>query len=137
MIFTQWLLTTFDDTTCFYVVWTIGQISYAVFTFFPTVGLHTYLATFTVIVSVGGWFNTILLILELRVPPNRVGLTSVIARTFAVGCGVVAPTVTSIPQPFPFVFCSILSAIALVASFFLPPPGLYLPTAVKTGDNSV
>lgn len=137
MIFTQYLLTNFDDMTCFYVVWVLGQLSYMVFTFFPTVGLHTYLATFTVIVSVGGWFNTILLILELRVPPNKVGLTSVIARTFAVGCAIVAPTVATMPEPYPYVFCSCLSAVALLSSFFLPPPGLYLPTAVKTGENSI
>ena len=73
----------------------------------------------------------------MRVPPTKVGLTSVIARTFAVGAAVVAPTVVTWPAPYPYIFCSALSLIAIVSTAFLPPAGLYLPSVVETGKNSV
>ena len=73
----------------------------------------------------------------MRVPPTKVGLTSVIARTFAVGAAVVAPTVVTWDAPYPYIFCSVLSLIAIVSTAFLPPAGLYLPSAVETNKNSV
>ena len=57
IFFSSWLLSVGDDMACFYIVAALGQLSYIVFIFFPTVGIHTYLATFVSIVSIGGWFN--------------------------------------------------------------------------------
>lgn len=133
MFFSQFLLTYFDDMKSFYIVAILGQFSYFIFIFFPSVGIHTYIATFTCICSIGAWFNCILLILELRVPPHKVGLTSVITRTMAVGSSVVAPFVVTLPPPYPYAIMSLISILGITVTFYLPPAGLYLPTTKKTG----
>ena len=73
MFFSQFLLTYLNDMSAYYIVAIIGQVCYMTFIFFPTVGLHTYMATFATVVGTGGWFNVMLLILELRIPPAKVG----------------------------------------------------------------
>ena len=134
MFFSQFLLSYLDDMKSFYIIAVLGQFSYAIFIFYPTVGLHTYIATFACICSIGAWFNTQLLILELRVPPHKVGLTAVITRTVAVGSSVVAPFVVSLPPPYPYIIMSLISVIGITATLYLPPAGLYLPTAKKIGQ---
>ena len=133
MFFSQFLLSYFDDMKSFYMVAALGQVSYFIFIFFPSVGIHTYIATFTCVCSIGAWFNVMLLILELRVPPQKVGLTSVITRTVAVGLSVVAPFMVTLPAPYPYAIMSLLSFLGVTVTLYLPPAGLYLPSTKKTG----
>ena len=121
----------------FYLVAFLGQLSYLIFIFFPTVGIHTYIATFTCVCSIGAWFNVMLLILELRVPPQKVGLTSVITRTVAVGLSATTPFLTTLPAPYPYAIMSLLSMLGITVTFYLPPAGLFLPSTKKTGQHSV
>ena len=66
-------------------------------------------------------------------PPHKVGLTSVITRTMAVGSSVIAPFVVTLPPPYPYAIMSLISILGITATFYLPPAGLYLPTTKKTG----
>ena len=136
MIFSQILMDRLSDMNTFYTVYGIGLVSYLTLIFFPDSGTLAYIANVMTITSVGGWFNSMLLILELRVPPNSVGSVSALVRTMAVGSSVVAPTIANMPAPWPQVCLLSMATFAMLLTFFLPPPGLHLPKAEKTGDTS-
>ena len=135
--FSQVLLGILDDMKSFYFVASLGLISYFTFIFFPFIGIHTYMATFFAITSIGAWFNVMLLILEMRVPPNKIGFTSMITRTVAVGSSVFAPTIVTFPPPYPFLVLSAIYTLGIISTFFLPPAGIYLPKTKQTGEHSV
>ena len=98
MIFSQILVSNLKDMTSFYVSIAVGTTGYLIFLIFPQVGLHTYLATFFAVSSVAAWFNLCYLILELRVPPTKVSITSVFVRTISSFVGVLAPTIAALPS---------------------------------------
>ena len=137
MVISNILMKNFDDMTAFYINMSLGLISYVVLIFFPTQGIHTYTSIFILIGSIGGWVNILFLIIELRVPNNKVGSVTMLCMTIAVGTAMVSPFVSTLPAPVPFAFLLILSLLALLVSFFLPPPGLHLPAAQQTGPHSI
>ena len=137
MFFSGMLLDRMFDMHALYVVYALGVASYAVFIFFPTAGLHTYLANMFAITSITSTFNIQLLILEMRVPPQNVGSVSLLTRTLAVGFGVFSPTIATFPEPWPYICLLSVATIGFVASLFLPEPGHHLPHMRQTGDNSV
>ena len=98
MIYSQVLVSNLKDMTSFYVSIAVGTTGYLIFLIFPQVGLHTYLATFFAVSSVAAWFNLCYLILELRVPPTKVSITSVFVRTISSFVGVLAPTIAALPS---------------------------------------
>jgi len=61
-------MTNLMDLTAFYVCYSCGLFSYLTLIFFPNSHGLTYLANVALVTSIGGWFNTMLLILEMRVP---------------------------------------------------------------------
>lgn len=122
------------DLTAFYVCYSCGLVSYLVLIFFPNCYMLTYCANILLVTSVGGWFNTMLLILEMRVPPQNVGSISALTRTIAVGFSVFAPTIAYLEAPYPYILLMTLATIGLIFTFALPPPGLHLPIVQKTGD---
>ena len=79
----------------------------------------------------GGWLNISMLIIELRVPPTNVGSVTMICMTVAVGSGIIAPTVSRLPEPFPMIVSAGIAFVAFISTFFLPEPGLYLPKNEK------
>ena len=136
MIFSDFLMNRFMDLTAFYIVYACGLTSYLTLIFFPNSAGLTYIANVLLITSVGGWFNTLLLVLELRVPPQRVGTVSALTRTMAVGAAVVAPTVASLEAPWPYITLMSLAGFACLLTLGLPKPGLHLPAVQKTGENT-
>ena len=48
-----------------------------------------------------------------------------------------APTIANLDAPYAFVVAGSLATFAAFLTFFLPPPGLHLPSVQKTGDMSV
>jgi len=124
------------DLTAFYVIYSCGLVSYLTLIFFPNSYGLTYLANVALITSIGGWFNTLLLILEMRVPHQNVGSVSALTRTMAVGFAVFAPTIAALEAPYPYIIMLNLSTLAMVLTFALPPAGLNLPIAQKTGNHT-
>ena len=136
MFASQYLMDNFMDMTAFRIVYTAGLISYLMLILFSQYNSVVYLANVLQIMSIGGWFNTALLIIELRVPHANVGSVSALTRTFAVGSSVLAPTVSNLPAPLPQVFLMSLATFAFLLTFLLPPPGLNLPTVQKNSETS-
>ena len=64
MFFSQFLMKNLFDITAFRVVYGCGVVSYLTLIFFSHMNAMVYFANFLLITSVGGWFNTMLLILE-------------------------------------------------------------------------
>ena len=124
------------DMTAFRIVYTVGLISYLMLILFSQYTSVVYVANVLQIMSIGGWFNTALLIIELRVPHANVGSVSALTRTFAVGSSVLAPTVANLPAPLPQVFLMSLATFSFLLTFLLPPPGLNLPAVQKNGETS-
>ena len=137
MFFSQFLMQNLLDITAFRVVYSCGLVSYLTLIFLSHINAMVYFANFLLITSVGGWFNTMLLILEHQVPPQNVGSVSALTRTMAVGACVAAPTIANLPDPWTHVFLLSVSTVGCILTFFLPPPGLHLPSVQKIGDASV
>lgn len=136
MFFSQWLMNNVMDMTAFRIMYIIGLVSYLVVIFLPDAQTLIYIATATTVVSTGGWFNTIFLVMELRIPNANIGSVSALTRTMAVGSSIMAPTIANLPAPYPQVFLVTLSTFAFSLSYLLPPPGINMPTAQRKGDNS-
>lgn len=136
MVFSSFLMNNLHDITAFRVCYSIGLTSYTLLICFPESDLITYLANVMLITSIAGWFNTQLLILEMRVPASNVGSVAALTRTLGVGAAVAAPTVANLQAPGPYFTLMILASCGFLLTFLLPPPGLYLPSAQKTGDTS-
>ena len=124
MVFSNFLMNNLLDMTAFRVAYSLGLVSYLIIIFLAeTSSALTYVANVLTITSVASWFNTMLLILELRVPPQNVGSVSALVRTMAVGGSVVAPTIANLPAPWPHVCLMGLATFAMILTIFLPAPG--------------
>lgn len=115
------------DMTAFRVAYSIGLLSYLILILVQDNALLTYIGNVLLITSIGGWFNTMLLILEMRVPPQNVGSVSALIRTMAVGASVVSPTIANLTAPWPHVVLMSMATFAMILTFFLPTPGINLP----------
>jgi len=128
MIFSNFLMNNLLDINAFRVAYSCGFVSYTILIVFRDSAMLTYFANVLMITSIGGWFNSMLLILEMRVPPQNVGSVSALVRTMAVGGSVVAPTIANLTAPWAHVCLMSLATFAMILTFFLPPPGMNLPT---------
>lgn len=95
MFFSQFLMSHMLDTSAFYVCYAFGVSGYLVLIFFAESTILTYFANILLMTSIGGWFNSMLLILELRVPPQNVGSVSALTRTLAVTAAIMSPTIAN------------------------------------------
>ena len=86
----------------------------------------THIAIVLLIVSIGGWLNINLLIMELRVPPESVAAVQLMTRTMAVGSAILTPTIASFHEPIPYLVLLAVSICGFFASTFLPVPGHHL-----------
>ena len=127
MIFSNFLMNNLLDITAFRVAYSIGLLSYLILILVQDNSLLTYIGNVLLITSVGSWFNTMLLILEMRVPPQNVGSVSALIRTMAVGASVVSPTIANLTAPWPHVVLMSMATFAMILTFFLPVPGINLP----------
>lgn len=76
MCFSSYLMNRLHDITAYRLVYFIGLCGYSTLILFPESVWLPYVGILLVITSIGGLFNTGLLILELRVPPQNVGAVS-------------------------------------------------------------
>ena len=96
MIVSNFLLLYLHDMIAFRLVFATGVISYIMLAFSESMSwMMTYIANILLIVSIGGWLNTNLLIMELRVPPENVAAVQLMTRTLAVGSAVSTPMIAS------------------------------------------
>ena len=138
MIASNFLLLYFHDMIAFRLVFTVGVVSYFMLIFSETIGLMlTYFAIVLLIVSIGGWLNINLLIMELRVPPESVAAVQLMTRTMAVGSSVITPTIASLHPPIPYLVLLGFSICGCLASTILPVPGHHLPQMKETDDQKV
>ncbi len=74
MLISNLLLLYMDDIVAFKLVFFIGVTSYLLLVYIDEEmsPFLAHLATGMLIISIGGWLNINLLIMELRVPPNKV-----------------------------------------------------------------
>ena len=129
MLISNVLLLYFDDIYAFRIVFFVGVTSYLLL-FYIDEEMSPFLAhlsTVMLIVSIGGWLNINLLIMELRVPPNKVAAVQLMTRTMAVGFGVLAPTLASFEPPVPYILLLIVAILGFFASSMLPNAGHHLP----------
>ena len=89
MVVSNILLLYFHDIVAFRCVFGTGIVSYFMLVFSEYLSLAlTYLAIVLLTVSIGGWLNINLLIMELRVPPENVAAVQLMTRTMAVGSAI-------------------------------------------------
>ena len=48
----------------------------------------------------------------------------------------IAPTIAGLDAPYPYICMMALATFGVMLTFALPPPGLNLPTAHKTGTHT-
>ena len=127
IVLSGWLMQKFMDITAFRVSWALGVLGFGALICFPESLWLPYLGILLSIWSIGGWINTQVLILEMRVHPQKVGFIAVVCRTVGVGVAIVSPTISNLQAPYPLLTLLVIAFIALLLTFMLPPPGLYLP----------
>ena len=85
--------------------------------------------------GVAGAFNSVFVIMELRIPPENLGSASVLCYVIgAIACSM-GPSVAGTVDPTRTMLYSSIVTVGLVWSFFLPTPGKYLPKAMKLNEN--
>ena len=138
MVVSNILLLYFHDIVAFRCVFGTGIVSYFMLVFGDYLSLAlTYLAIVLLIVSIGGWLNINLLIMELRVPPENVAAVQLMTRTMAVGSAILTPTIASFHPPFPYLILLTVSLCGFLASTRLPVPGHHLPMVEETDESKV
>ena len=129
-IFTGPALNYYKDIMVFKSSILVSAICNLCFFYFESPNLK-YLFLFITVCSIAGAFNTMFVIMELRIPPENIGSASVLMYVVgALGC-TLAPSAAATPQDTRMVIYSGIALIGLVWSCFLPTPGKYLPKAVN------
>jgi MFS family permease len=135
MLFCNWLLNTVGDMTALYLSYGTVVFALCLFILFPGNGNVAYIANLITALGAEVWFVALLLIMELRVPPQHLGSVSSITRTFAVGTSVLSPIVASMEQPWPFYVILMSCTFAIGWSCGLPKPGQFLVKTVQPGED--
>lgn len=123
MVFSSWLMGRMHDITAFRVCYLLGVMGYAILIFFPDNETLPYFGILFLVMSIGGWGNTFLLILELRVPPQNIASISIIIKTISIGAAISCPTISGLDKPLTLISLAGLAFFAMLMTFCLPKPG--------------
>lgn len=123
MFFSQFLMVRMLDLSAFHVCYGCCLTSYLMLIFFTESILLTYFANILLLTGIGGWINTMLLILELRVPPQNIGSVSALTKTIAACSASLSPAIATLAAPLPYIFLVCMTTLGLLLTFFLPAPG--------------
>ena len=94
-----------------------------------------YVCLFATIFGIAGAFNSIFVVMELRIPPENLGSASVLMFVIsALGCSM-TPSIAIMEDPTRMLMISAIIAIGFVWTYVLPTPGKFLPKAVKLNEN--
>ena len=92
-------MVTFSDMKVFNIIFFMALTAYLLFFSFPASQGLSYLANCLLVGALGGWQTIIFLISELRVPPESLGTTNMIASTVGMTLASIAPIIATIPPP--------------------------------------
>ena len=138
MIVSNFLLIYLYDITAFRLVFTMSVLCYITLIFCEGWSpLLDHVATFMIILCIGGWLNVNLLIMELRVPPQNVAAVQLMTRTLSMAFGILSPTIASFKAPYPYLILLGLAVLGFLASTALPVPGHHLPKVTETKNSLV
>ena len=85
--------------------------------------------------GLAGAFNSIFVVMELRIPPENLGSASVLMYVIgALGCAP-TPSVAAMQDPTRMLVVSGIVVAGLAWTWLLPAPGKYLPKAVQLTEN--
>jgi hypothetical protein len=88
------------------------------------------------VLGIGGIVNTNYLLLELRVPPEKLGASMVILLTICMFVSSVAPQLSYLSSPIPFLCTIIFLLIISAADYFLPEGFQHLPKLDMNDKNN-
>ena len=80
-------------------------------------------------------FTGVMIISEMRIPPQNLGSAIVIILTVGTMSAAVSPLLAQISDTFNIVYPSALALLTLLLSCFLMEPGKFLPKSVKLSEN--
>ena len=124
-----------SDRRAYQIFATVALCSTTVLASFPSVGIHSYLSLCGVVIGLGGMLNAQFILIEFRVPPQKLGSVLFIVQTLANGSSFFTPTIVTLQKPWPQVIQGSLILLALIVCCFLPAPGSFLPEAQQTKGN--
>jgi hypothetical protein len=113
MFVSQIMLARMHDITVFNLFGVNGLIAAVILAAGSGEGIYIYFVTFCLICTAGGWFNVLLLIIEMRIPPKVLSQQLLLLITFATGSAVGASPIAMMADPIPPVVMIILMCISL------------------------
>ena len=88
-----------------------------------------------IIFGTAGAFNTMFVVMEMRIPPENLGSATVLMSVMGgAGCST-TPTIALMQDPLRMIIFSGIIASGLIWVFILPNPGKYLPKSIKLNNN--
>ena len=81
--------------------------------------------------GVAGQYNCMMVVSEMRIPPENLGASFVIIMTVGTLTAAISPHLSNISATFTMVYPSLLAVTVLLLTFFLIKPGLFLPKSAK------
>lgn len=85
--------------------------------------------------GLAGQFNSIFVLVELRVPPENVGAAIVIVNTVGTLAACIAPYVAETGYPSTMLIPSVLACANAGLAIYLGAPETFLPKAIKLSQN--
>lgn len=129
-----YMLIKFKDSNCFFIFNMISGLSIFLFYLMPA-GLPQYLCFMTYVFGIACQFNSIFVMIELRIPAENTGAAIVIITAVGTLTASVAPYIAQAPHPFPMFVTIALCIINIGLTCCLSEPGAFLPDAVKLSAN--
>lgn len=85
--------------------------------------------------GLAGQFNSIFVLIELRVPPENVGAAITIVNTIGTLAACISPYVAETGYPSTMLIPSLLAAFNVALAVYLGVPEAFLPKAIKLSQN--
>ena len=129
-----YLLSKFKDSKVFIFVNAVSVISIVAFYQVPR-GFPQYALFFTTIFGMAGQFNSIYVLVEMRMPPENTAATIVLITTIGTLVAATAPMIASAGYPTSMWILAILGTSNICLTLMLAEPGTFLPRAVTLSKN--
>jgi len=128
------LLSRMHDHHVFQISAVLAATSNLVFYTLP-VGISQYICFTTFVMGLSGQFNSILILTELRIPPENSGAAITIITTIGTLSGSFSPYIVGSGYPVSMIVPSALAVCNLILAWRLGQPADVLPKAVKISQN--
>lgn len=129
-----WLLRKLKDTHVFLGANILVALFNTVFYYVPA-GTPQYLCLLLTIIGVAIQWNSIYILVELRIPPENVGSAIVIVSTLGQLSSTITPMISQSGYPVTMFFILILNTVNITLMCFLSEPGAYLPQEIKISES--